>query len=62
MAENNIINLFLFGKEVGRIGYNVHENKSSFQYNPEFLKEGTFVNLFPRTGIIKRITPTPMII
>ena len=58
MADNNIINLFLFGKEIGRIGFNEQENKSSFQYNPEFLKTSTFLNLFPSTGIIKRIPQT----
>ena len=58
MADNNIISLFLFGKEIGRIGFNEQENKSSFQYNPEFLKESTLLNLFPQTGIIKRISQT----
>lgn len=58
MADNNIINLFLFGKEIGRIGFNEEEKKSSFQYNPEFLKESTLLNLFPQTGIIKRISQT----
>lgn len=58
MAKNNIISVFIFGKEIGRIGYNEQENKSSFQYNPEFLKESTFLNLFPATGIIKRIPQT----
>ncbi len=58
MADNNIINLCLFGKEIGRIGFNEQENKSSFQYNPEFLRESIFLNLFPQTGIIKRIPQT----
>lgn len=58
MADNNIINLFLFGKEIGRIGFDEHENKSSFQYNPAFLKEATLLNLFPPTGIIKRVAQT----
>lgn len=57
MAKNNIINVFLFGEEIGRIGFNEAENRSSFQYNPEFLKKPNFKNIFPQTGIIKRISP-----
>ncbi len=58
MAKNNIINLIAFGEEVGRIGFDEVENKSSFQYNPKFLKESKFLNLFPNTGIIRRVPYT----
>jgi len=58
MAKNNIINVSVFGREIGRIGYNKEERKSSFQYNPDFLKESIYLNLFPKTGIIKRIPQT----
>jgi len=58
MANNNIIGLFVFGEEIGRIGFNEQENISSFQYNPEFLKKSIYLNLFPATGIIKRIFQT----
>jgi len=53
MAANKIINVNLFGKEIGRIGVEENEKRSSFQYNPEFLKSPDFPNIFPLTGIIK---------
>lgn len=54
MAANKIINVNLFGKEIGRIGLDENERRSSFQYNPEFLKSNELLNIFPKTGIIKR--------
>jgi len=54
MAENKIININLFGHEVGRIGLDDNEKRSSFQYNPEFLKSNILQNIFPNTGILKR--------
>ena len=53
MAENQIININLFGHEIGRIGMDENEKRSSFQYNPEFLQLNELKNIFPRTGIIK---------
>lgn len=58
MSKNNIINLFCFGQEIGRLGFDENQNKSFFQYSPEFLKDTNFLNLFPETGIIKRINQT----
>ncbi len=54
MASNEIINVKLFGEEIGRIGMNEDEKRSSFQYNPDFLKRDDLQNIFPATGIIKR--------
>jgi serine/threonine-protein kinase HipA len=54
MAMNEIINVFCFGTEIGRLGFDEHQNKSSFQFNAEFLNSNRFLNLFPQTGIIKR--------
>lgn len=54
MAKNEIINVFCFNNEIGRLGFDENQNKSSFQYNPEFLKTNNYLNLFPQTGIIKR--------
>jgi len=54
MAKNEIITLFCFGQEIGRLGFDEHQQKSSFQYNPEFLQSNRFQNLFPSTGILKR--------
>ena len=54
MAINDIITVFCFGQEIGRLGFDENQQKSSFQYNPEFLQSGRFHNLFPLTGILKR--------
>jgi serine/threonine-protein kinase HipA len=53
MAKNNIIDLYCFGLDIGKIGYDENEKKSFFQYNPAFLKSGLYQNLFPL--IFKRI-------
>ena len=55
MASNDIINVNLFGKEIGKIGSTADEQRSSFQYNPDYLASGTLVNIFPKTGLLKRI-------
>lgn len=55
MAKNEIITIFCFNEEIGRLGFDENQNKSSFQYNPDFLKSNRYLNLFPRTGIIKRV-------
>lgn len=60
MAKNEIITVFCFNQEIGRIGFDANQNKSSFQYNPEFLKSNQFANLFPQTGIIKRVPQTQL--
>jgi serine/threonine-protein kinase HipA len=54
MAKNDIITVFCFGQEIGRLGLDENQQKSSFQYNPEFLQSDRFHNLFPSTGILKR--------
>jgi serine/threonine-protein kinase HipA len=54
MASNRIINVSLFGNEIGRIGLDEDQMRSSFQYNPAFLANNTLLNIFPTTGIIKR--------
>ena len=56
MAKNNLIGLHCFGKELGKIGFDEHRNASFFQYNPEFLKEDTYMDMFPL--IFKRIAQT----
>lgn len=47
MAKNTIIDLYCFGFDVGKIGYDENQKKSFFQYNPNFLKTGLYQNLFP---------------
>lgn len=56
MSKNNLIDLYCFDHEIGRIGLDENAQKSFFQYNPEFLKSGEFSNLFPL--VIKRIKHT----
>ena len=37
MAKNNIIEVILFGQEIGKLGYDMDKRSSYFQYNPHFL-------------------------
>lgn len=60
MASNKIINVNLFGQEIGRIGLEENQKRSTFQYNPIFLKSNTLQNIFPRTGIIKKTDYTQL--
>jgi serine/threonine-protein kinase HipA len=55
MSKNDIISVFCFGQEIGRIGFDEHLSRSSFQYNPDFLQSNQYANLFPQTGILKRV-------
>lgn len=54
MAKNNLINVNLFGQEIGRIGMDEDNGRSSFQYNPAYLESGNLSKIFPTTGILKR--------
>jgi serine/threonine-protein kinase HipA len=47
MSKNNVIDLYCFGVEIGRIGFDENLKKSFFQYNPIFLKSGQYAQLFP---------------
>lgn len=47
MAKNQIISVWFKDFEIGKIGYDEDDRKSSFQYNPEFLKLNKFLKLFP---------------
>ena len=47
MAKNQIITVHFDGREIGKIGYDEDQRKSSFQYNPEFLESGSYKRLFP---------------
>ncbi|MCC1484965.1 type II toxin-antitoxin system HipA family toxin [Winogradskyella immobilis] len=55
MAKNNIIDVVLFGTEIGKVGYDVDKRASYFQYNPSFLDSNTYTNIFPY--VFKRIKP-----
>jgi len=54
MAKNNIINVTIFGKNVGRLGLDENHSLTYFQYHPDFLLNENFLNIFPATGIIKK--------
>ncbi len=47
MAKNQIISVVFLGQEIGKIGYDEDQRKSSFQYNPDFLAQNTYKRLFP---------------
>lgn len=44
-----------FGQEIGKLGYDLDQRKTFFQYNPDFLDSGQYSKLFP--FIFKRIKP-----
>lgn len=47
MAKNQIIAVHFQGIEIGKIGYDEDQRKSSFQYNPAFLEMDLYKRLFP---------------
>lgn len=47
MAKNQIISVHFQGIEVGKIGYDEDQRKSSFQYHPAFLELDLYKRLFP---------------
>ncbi|MGB3605806.1 type II toxin-antitoxin system HipA family toxin, partial [Psychroserpens sp.] len=55
MARDKIIDIITFGQEIGKLGYDLDQGKSFFQYNPEFLDSGKYSKLFP--FIFKRTKP-----
>ncbi len=55
MARDKIIDVVAFGQEIGKLGYDIDQGKSFFQYNPEFLESGKCSKLFP--FIFKRTKP-----
>ena len=46
MARDKIIDVVVFGLEVGKLGYDFDKRKSFFQYNPDFLDSNQYTNLF----------------
>lgn len=55
MARDKIIDIIAFGQEIGKLGYDLDQGKSFFQYNPKFLDSGKYSKLFP--FIFKRTKP-----
>jgi serine/threonine-protein kinase HipA len=58
MAKNEIISVFCFGVEIGRVGFDEDKKKSFFQFNADYLDSGVYPQLFPETGIVKRTKQT----
>ena len=56
MAKNNLIDIYCFGQEVGRLGFDEQRGASFFQYNDDFLQQGQYQRLFPL--VIRRIKQT----
>ncbi|TDS08960.1 type II toxin-antitoxin system HipA family toxin [Sphingobacterium paludis] len=55
MAKNSLITVSCLGTEIAKIGYDENRDESYFQYSPDFLNSGVMANLFPDTGILRRI-------
>lgn len=55
MARDKIIDVIAFGQEIGKLGYDIDQGKSFYQYNPDFLESGKYSKLFP--FIFKRTKP-----
>lgn len=57
MAKDLIVEVWCFGLEIGKIGYNEDEQFSFFQYNPAFLASNAYSGLFPfifkRTEVVQ---------
>lgn len=47
MTQDRLINVIAFGQEIGKLGYDIDQGKSFFQYNPEFIDAGKFSKFFP---------------
>lgn len=47
MAKDKIIEVMAFGLEIGKLGYDIDQGKSYFQYHPDFLESGQYSELFP---------------
>lgn len=47
MAREKIIDVVAFDIEIGKLGYDIDQGKSFFQYNPEFLDAGKYSKMFP---------------
>lgn len=53
MSKNNIVELCSWDMEIGRLGFDEDRRASFFQFNPIFLKDDKYSNMFPL--ILKRI-------
>lgn len=56
MAKNNLITIYCFGQEIGRLGFDPDRSTSFFQFNETFLRQGQYQKMFPL--IFRRIKQT----
>ena len=47
MSVDKFISVTAFDTELGKLGFDLDNQKSFFQYNPEFLDSGNYTKLFP---------------
>lgn len=47
MAANSIIEVWAFGTEIGKLGYDIDQRKSYFQYSPGILESWQYPRMFP---------------
>lgn len=47
MVRDKIIDIIAFDQEIGKLGYDLDQGKSFFQYNPQFLDSGKYSRMFP---------------
>lgn len=53
--ENELLRIDCFGIEIASLGWDSHRSLSRFQFNADYLESGQWMNLFPATGILKRV-------
>jgi serine/threonine-protein kinase HipA len=53
MAMDSVVEVRIYGKEIGKISYDEDQKKSYFQYNSDFLDQNEYSQIFP--FIFKRI-------
>ncbi len=54
MSKNILLEVHCLGQEIGKLGWDEHDQKSYFQFKKEFLAENPMRQLIPATGIIRQ--------
>ena len=55
IMDNELLRIDCFGVEIASLGWDAHRSITRFQFNANYLDSGRWVNLFPSTGILKRV-------
>lgn len=53
--DNDLLRIDCFGTEIASLGWDQHRAVSRFQFNSNYLESRQWLNLFPATGILKRV-------